>query len=140
MKKLFKRLTALFVAASITASLICVGVNAMTTSKDFTGSSGYQVTFTLTLDFTEPGSAAYSLVTTAKEKGTKPYFYPSIWVKATLYGNSGTNSEAEKTVTNNYEASVSVLRGNNVATGKGYGQFLASGNATYGNVSGSLYL
>ena len=120
--------------------MICVGVNATTTSKDFTGSSGYKLTFTLTLDFTEPGSAAYSLVTTAKEKRAQPYFYPSIWVKAVLYASSGSDSTAENTVSNNYEASVSVLRGNNVATGKGYGQFLASGNSTYGNVSGSLYL
>lgn len=138
MKKMIRRITAAVLAA-VTAMALCLTASADTTPppKDFTGNSGYKLTFRLTLTRKTIAGASYQLNVSTVEQGSKPYIYPHIDVQAILYGNSTTNSESKKTVDDDYQASTVVSRGTTVSTGQGYGYFKAYGNDVYGMVQGS---
>ena len=137
MKNMIRRITAAVLAAA-TAMALCLTASAeVTKSEPYTGKDKYRLTFDLTVTRKTVAGAAYQLDVSTVERGSKPYKFSTITVKAILYGNSTTNSVAENSVEDAYKCSVSVIRGTSVSKGTGTGSFEAY-DETYGTVIGSL--
>lgn len=137
MKKLIKKIIGLGLVVAVALTL-CVTASAKT--EYYTGNSGYKLQFKISASVSTLAGAAYLLNVEATELGAKPYYYPSLYVNAVLYGTDSTNSTNSKTFTNAVSGNISVSRGVGDCSGRGYGSFRAYGNTAYGDVSGSVYV
>lgn len=140
MKRIIKRVIALCLAAAMSTGL-CLSANALSAYKDFPGDEGYELTFRLYVTSRNVGgNGPYQLVVQAVETDGKPYYYPYLYVKGTLFGTGSSNSVAEETFDNAYKGTVTTgTIATAVCEGHGRGEFRAYGNDDYGEVSGYLY-
>lgn len=116
---------------------LTLGVSASAVTKYVTGTSGYKLTFAINAGISILSGAAYNLVVSVSEVGTRSYYYPYIYIFCVLYGKNSTNSTNSTTVKNTYYGSVSASRDVGDCAGRGYGEFRAYGNSAYGDVYGS---
>lgn len=133
-----KKIVASAMAAVLLAVAISISASAGVNEGTFRGATGYRLSFKMNVRSVKVGGAAYMLTASAEEQGSKPYKYPSLYVKAVLYGENYLNSVSDKTFPYDYKGSVTVYRDSGDCVGKGFGYFKASGDAAYGDVYGTV--